>query len=92
MRALVREALEAGAAGFSTGRSDNHRTSDGKETPASEASAAELAGIAAAFDGLQHGVMQMVSDFDLLRGPERLRSPSSTWSSSWRAPAAGRCR
>ena len=37
MRALVREALEAGAAGFSTGRSDNHRTSEGKETPAAEA-------------------------------------------------------
>src|SRR6187399_2793009 len=31
MRSLVREALEAGAAGFSTGRSDNHRTSEGKE-------------------------------------------------------------
>ena len=71
MRALVREALEAGAAGFSTGRSDNHRTAAGKETPASEADAAELTGIARAFDGLQHGVVQVVSDFDLLRGPER---------------------
>ncbi|MEJ8859324.1 amidohydrolase family protein [Variovorax robiniae] len=70
MRALLREALEAGAAGFSTGRSDNHRTSDGLETPASEASAAELTGIASAFEGLQHGVVQCVSDFDLLRGPE----------------------
>ncbi len=42
MCALLREALQAGAAGFSTGRSDNHRTSRGEETPASEASAAEL--------------------------------------------------
>ena len=71
MRALVREALEAGAAGFSTGRSDNHRTSEGRETPAAEATAAELTGIAAAFAGLDHGVIQMVSDFDLLKGPAR---------------------
>ena len=71
MRAVVREALLAGASGFSTGRSDNHRTSRGEETPASEAGAAELAGIACAFEGLQHGVVQVVSDFDLLRGPHR---------------------
>ena len=71
MRALLREALQAGAAGFSTGRSDNHRTSRGEETPASEASAAELTGIARAFDGLGHGVVQVVSDFDVLRGPQR---------------------
>jgi N-acyl-D-aspartate/D-glutamate deacylase len=70
MRKLVREALEAGAAGFSTGRSDNHRTSEGKDTPAAEASAAELMGIAGAFSGLKHGVVQVVSDFDLLKGPE----------------------
>ena len=68
MRDLVHDALKAGAAGFSTGRSDNHRTSEGKETPAAEAGAAELAGIAKAFDGLSHGVVQMVNDFDLLRG------------------------
>ena len=67
---LVREALRAGAAGFSTGRSDNHRTSRGEETPASQASAAELTGIARAFDGLRHGMVQLVSDFDLLRGPQ----------------------
>ena len=71
MRAIVREALLAGAAGFSTGRSDNHRTSRGEETPASQANAAELAGIAGAFEGLAHGVIQLVSDFDLLRGPQR---------------------
>ena len=71
MRDLVREALLAGAAGFSTGRSDNHRTSRGEETPASEAGAAELTGLAQAFVGLQHGVVQLVSDFDLLRGPQR---------------------
>ena len=67
MRALLRQALQAGAIGFSTGRSDNHRTSKGQETPASEADARELVGLAGAFDGLRHGVVQVVSDFDLLR-------------------------
>jgi N-acyl-D-aspartate/D-glutamate deacylase len=71
MRALVREALEAGAVGFSSGRTDNHRTAEGRETPAAEASADELCGIAQAFEGLGRGVIQMVSDFDVLKGPER---------------------
>ena len=69
MRALLREALQAGAAGLSTGRSDNHRTSEGKDTPAANASAQELTGIAQAFDGLHHGVVQVVSDYNLLQGP-----------------------
>ncbi len=71
MRALVREALEAGAAGFSIGRTDNHRTAEGKWTPSSEATVQELAGLAEALKGLNHGVVQVVSDFDLLRAPER---------------------
>ena len=71
MRAVVREALQAGAVGFSTGRTDNHRTARGQETPASEASMDELTGIARAFEGLGHGVLQVVSDFDLMRGPQR---------------------
>ncbi len=71
MRALLREALEAGAAGFSTGRTDNHRSVTGAATPSSEATAAELAGIAKAFEGLGHGVLQAVSDFDMAVGPER---------------------
>ncbi len=70
MRAVVREALEAGAVGFSTGRSDNHVSKTGAATPAAEATARELAGIAEAFRGLDHGVLQAVSDFDMNRGPE----------------------
>ncbi len=68
MRALTREALEAGAVGFSTGRSDVHRTADGDWTPASEATEEELVGIAQAFKGLDHGILQAVNDFDLERG------------------------
>lgn len=70
MRRLLRVALEAGAAGFSTGRSDNHRSAVGDWTPASEADGRELAGIAEAFQGLGHGVLQAVSDFNVLHGDE----------------------
>ncbi len=70
MRRLLRAALEAGAVGFSTGRSDNHRSVHGDWTPASEATGRELAGLAQAFVGLRHGVLQAVSDFDILRGDE----------------------
>ncbi|MEX1369448.1 MAG: amidohydrolase family protein [Nannocystaceae bacterium] len=71
MRALVREALQAGAVGFSTGRTDNHRTAQGQPTPASESTIHELTGIAGAYEGLSHGVLQAVSDFDLLVSDER---------------------
>jgi N-acyl-D-aspartate/D-glutamate deacylase len=71
MRALLRQALEAGAAGFTTGRTDNHRTARGAATPASEASGRELIGLAGAFRGLRHGVLQAVSDFDMMQGPDR---------------------
>lgn len=70
MRQLLREGLEAGAVGFSTGRSDNHRSASGAHTPAAEALAEELSGLAAAFKGLKHGVIQAVSDFDMSQGPE----------------------
>jgi N-acyl-D-aspartate/D-glutamate deacylase len=70
MRRLLRAALEAGAAGFSTGRSDNHRSAVGDWTPASEAGGEELAGIAKAFEGLGYGVLQAVSDFNVMHGDE----------------------
>ncbi len=69
MAVLLRQALEAGALGLSTGRSDNHRTSEGKDTPAANASAQELTGLAGALKGLNHGVIQLVSDYNLLQGP-----------------------
>lgn len=71
MRALAREALEAGAVGISTGRTDNHRAADGSHTPAAEATIAELKGLARALEGLDHGVVQAVSDFDMTTSPDR---------------------
>lgn len=71
MGALVRGAIEAGAVGFSTGRTDNHRNADGRPTPAADAGAGELAAIARAMAGLPRGVLQAVSDFDMFVSPER---------------------
>lgn len=71
MKAELRAALEAGAAGFSTGRSDNHRSRSGASTPAADVGAKELAALGSALVGLSHGVLQAVSDFDLAAGPER---------------------
>ena len=70
MRAVLRQAVEAGAVGFSTGRTDNHRTARGKKTPANVAPTEELVGLAGALDGLSHGAIQAVSDFDMEIGPE----------------------
>jgi N-acyl-D-aspartate/D-glutamate deacylase len=71
MGRLVREALDAGAVGFSTGRSDNHRSAQGLPTPASEADAKELEGIAKAFVGSDHGVLMAVSDFNMSLGDDQ---------------------
>ena len=67
MKTIVREAMTAGAIGFSTGRSDVHKSSDGHWTPSSEANIAELTGIASALAESGHGVLQMVNDFDMIR-------------------------
>ncbi len=71
MRAELRSALQAGAVGFSTGRTDNHRTRFGAPTPAAEASIRELQALAGAFAGLDHGVLMAVSDYDMEAGPDR---------------------
>lgn len=70
MKKLLREALEAGAIGISTGRTDLHRTADGKATPASEATLKELIGLGEALNGLSHGVVQFVSDYKSIKSSE----------------------
>ena len=64
MARLARQAVEAGALGFSTSRTLNHRTSDGQPTPTLTASETELTGIAMALKEAGKGVLQFVSDFD----------------------------
>ena len=70
METLVKEAMEAGAIGISTGRSDFHKSSDGGWTPASEAGKDELEGLARAVAASGHGVLQAVNDFDMVRPGE----------------------
>ena len=64
MRALAKAAVEAGAMGFSTSRTLNHRTSDGQPTPTLTASEDELTGIAMGLKEAGRGVLQFVSDFN----------------------------
>ena len=63
MRALAAEAMRAGALGFSTSRTLNHRTSDGDPTPSLTAGEDELTGIAMGLADAGAGVLQLVSDF-----------------------------
>jgi N-acyl-D-aspartate/D-glutamate deacylase len=64
MRALASGAMKAGALGFTTSRTLNHRTSDGQPTPTLTASEAELSGIAMGLADAGMGVLQFVSDFN----------------------------
>ncbi|MCU0890289.1 MAG: D-aminoacylase, partial [Sandarakinorhabdus sp.] len=63
MAAIAEAAVNAGAMGFSTSRTLNHRTSDGQPTPTLTAAEDELMGIALALGRAGKGVLQFVSDF-----------------------------
>jgi len=62
MAALVREALEAGALGFSTSRTILHRAKDGELVPGTTAEDEEVLGIGRMLGEVGHGVFEVASD------------------------------
>ncbi|MEM7080496.1 MAG: amidohydrolase family protein [Pseudomonadota bacterium] len=63
MRDLTREALEAGALGFSTSRFYGHLDKQGQLVPGTHASAQEMCTIGDAFAELDHGTIEIISDY-----------------------------
>lgn len=77
MRQLAREAIRAGAIGFSTSKSFNHRTVSGDLIPSLGADGEELEGIAMGLKDEGRGVLQIIlnlspdlrrQEFELIRG------------------------
>ena len=62
LAALVGEALDAGAIGFATSRTEVHRTKDGANIGTLSASERELLAIADVLAHSDHGVTQLISD------------------------------
>ena len=64
MRRLTVEALRAGAFGFTTSRTDSHKTPIGEMVPSRHAASDELLGIGSALGAVGAGAFGMNSDFD----------------------------
>jgi N-acyl-D-aspartate/D-glutamate deacylase len=64
MAQLTAEGLRCGAFGFSTSRTLNHRTADGRHIPTLRAEEAELTAVAHAMREAGSGWLQIVSDFE----------------------------
>jgi N-acyl-D-aspartate/D-glutamate deacylase len=85
MASLAGDAVRAGALGFSTSRTLNHRTSTGDYTPTLKAGEDELTAIAGAMHGVGRSVLQFVLDLStlhedlpmMLRVAENTRCPIS---------------
>jgi N-acyl-D-aspartate/D-glutamate deacylase len=64
MAAIAKRSMEAGAIGFGTSRTLNHRSSDGSPIATLTAGEDELMGIAQGMAAAGRGVLQVVSDFN----------------------------
>jgi N-acyl-D-amino-acid deacylase len=63
MATLTREALEAGALGFSTSRFYGHVDKEGNVVPGTHAAAKEMLAIGNAFKGLDYGTIEIITDY-----------------------------
>jgi N-acyl-D-aspartate/D-glutamate deacylase len=63
MAAIAKAGIQAGALGFTTSRTLNHRSITGELTPSYDVASEELAAIAAAVGETGAGVLQLVTDF-----------------------------
>ncbi|WP_158927106.1 amidohydrolase family protein [Acidisphaera sp. S103] len=70
MARLAAEGIRAGALGFSTSRTLNHKTVDGQPTPTLDAAEEELSTIARAIGETGMGWLQVISDFGDTIEPE----------------------
>jgi N-acyl-D-amino-acid deacylase len=70
MKRITKEALAAGALGFSTSRFYGHLDKAGRLVPGTRASAEEMLAIGSAFEGLSHGTIEIISDY--LKDPAEL--------------------
>ncbi len=66
MRKLTEQAMRVGALGFSSSRTLNHRSITGDPTPTLTAAEAELVGIARGIADAGKGVIEMISDFEVI--------------------------
>ena len=64
MARIAAEGIQAGALGFSTSRTINHKTKAGELIPTLDAEEAELSAIAHALRDIDAGWLQVISDFD----------------------------
>ena len=94
MAALAKEAMEAGAHGFGTSRTLNHRSSDGSPIATlTKPSEDELTGIApSASPRRGKGVLQVVSDFFFFADEDAEFCHAVPTPGGGRRLQAGRCR
>ena len=92
MRAIVHEALDAGAVGFATSKSPTHVGYRGKPVPSRVAEFEEIRALAGAMGETGKGVMQATIGKGLLFDEFALLSRENRTNLSWTALLAGRLR